>query len=194
MHHVTKSGRRDGGWAVPAHHHDAAPAYRFTLSALVTALLLTLLPQLPHVVPEWLSGMRATARTVWPQGWGFFATAAHDRSLVTYVLRGDPPTPMLTTQPLRSADNRWGVGKAGEARQFEARELALRIPDDAWQRCPTRSGSTCADWSTAVPSLRLVNHAVRPEQCGSVVFALEPPHNAADATALAALVDVACGQ
>jgi hypothetical protein len=152
--------------------------FSFTFVLLLSLLVVMLLPQLPATTADWLRSARHTYRMLWPQGWTFFADAASKPALVSYRLDGPESAPAPATKPLMSRSNWWGIGRIGDGRQAEARQLAQEIPTHMWRACGATSVTECANLLARYEPYTETNRSRMPVLCGRMLFTLELPAKA----------------
>jgi hypothetical protein len=165
-----------------------------TLAGLGSVLMITLCAQLPAgVVPAWLHGHHSIYRTIWPQGWSFFANTANSQTLNVYQLNpGRVPVGSAIALSMSSRD-RWGLGRTAAAQFDQALGLASQIPPGYWTACTDPASSSCL---IRPSSYRTINKNRPGLLCGLLAFVRRAPSAAASGTAdkpgLVAVIDVSC--
>lgn len=116
-----------------------------TLTMLGLVLLLSAWAQLlpAGMTPDFLAAQKETFRTVWPQGWEFFASAADTPTVTAYSLRSDRAPGGAELALNMSGQNMWGLGRAATAQLDEILYLADRIPRGYWSSCTEPLARIC---------------------------------------------------
>jgi hypothetical protein len=141
-----------------------------TIAGLGAGFGLSILTWLVGIVaPDVLGGRAGTYAEFWPQGWGFFSTAATETATVAY--RVEPGGRLdLVTRPLGDAGYRYGLDRSGYTTLLAAADLAAAVPADRWWSCPdARAVLDCLRPAAAYP----LDFAGTPDRlCGLVVLAV----------------------
>jgi len=138
------------------------------LSALGTALLFTACAQLPgSLAPSWLRQNRTAYRTIWPQGWGFFASAANNPSISVFPVAADGRVSGSVINAFGSSDDLWGMDRRSQATLGEALALASQVPGKSWVPCGAPSVQSCLG---AASPISLINNYQPALLCGLNLF------------------------
>jgi len=183
-----RSGRTEPGRLTSQQGFVAA------ITALGTVLLLTACTQLPASgVPSWLHRYEATYRAIWPQGWGFFASAGNNAVVTVFPVAGDGRTSGPIESRFATGGDRWGLNRTSQAAFTEATYLASRVPAKSWTTCRASALGSCLDGMTPTHLVNVYQPALI---CGLNLFVAQPPDvgfGAAQAgSEPAALVAVSC--
>lgn len=147
--------------------------FYFTITLLMTTLLVTLGAQLPGAAsPGALAGQRSTYRVFWPQGWNFFATEPEDGYLVAYRLGADG-APVEITFPQMSAANDWGLSRTAYAQIPEVRQIAAQVPASDWVTCAAQPATPCLRAAAGLLPVDVTNEFGDPTLCGPLVILAE---------------------
>lgn len=151
---------------------SAFRGFSLTATVLLTLLGVTLYSQLPvpSALPS-LASEKSTFASIWPQGWGFFATEGDAVALTAYR-PGEGGDMTSMTPPMMSQANAWGVGHTAIAAYDVAYSLAAMVPQKAWVSCPQVFARACL---TKAPSVQLVNSFKPAILCGWLIFVENAP-------------------
>lgn len=150
-----------------------------TLTILATALASTLgLHLVTKLEPSWTGSTALAYRTIWPQGWAFFANYADSSTLSVFQIRSGvkEPSPLIPRQ--MSSGSLWGLAGGSQSRAGEAQYIKGLIPAQSWHPCGDPASIRCLSFTTP---LSLVNRAKPTSLCGLVEFVLTSPERNAGA-------------
>ena len=150
-----------------------------TFAILATVLASTLgLHLVTKLEPSWTGGTGLAYRTIWPQGWAFFANYADSTTLSVFQISPETkePSPLIPRQ--MSSRTLWGLANGSQSRAGEAEYVEGLIPAPSWHPCGDPASTRCL---SATAPLSLVNRAEPASLCGSVEFVLTPPEKDAGA-------------
>lgn len=163
-----------------------------TFAILATALASTLgLHLVTKLEPSWTGSTGLAYRTIWPQGWAFFANYADSATLAVFQIRPDvkEPSPLIPRQ--MSSRTLWGLAGGSQSRAGEAQYIKGLIPAGSWHPCGDPASTRCLSVTTP-PSL--ANRAKPASLCGLVEFVLTSPEEGAGARPApeVAIVNLTC--
>lgn len=160
---------------------DPAPAssaqgFAFTLAVLGILFVATFSCQLPDgLSPAWLRQYQGTFRTLWPQGWSFFANSA-DADVVT-AFRTSPggavTGPVLELS--MSASDAWGLERTASSVYQQVSYLGGQVPGGDWTACAAALSTGCLGHAR---TYRLTNTFQPAQVCGSMVLVRAKPSSA----------------
>jgi antimicrobial peptide system SdpA family protein len=136
---------------------------------LVLALISQILPA--AITPSWLRADEPVIRTIWPQGWAFFADSADTETIRVYDVTPGNIASSSAVVASMSARNTWGLGRIAQAQLDQASYLAARIPDKNWRNCSDPVSPACM----AKDHVVVLDNGFRPALlCGTLLFVRSP--------------------
>jgi len=122
----------------------SAQGFVLTMTVLGGILLTSLSAQLPGgSTLSFFKDYRAAYRTIWPQGWSFFADTPDSQVVTAYRLSADRTVNGSAITSSMSAQNLWGLRRTGTAQLYQALYLVRAIPQAYWVDCTQPLSHDC---------------------------------------------------
>ncbi|MDQ3953248.1 MAG: SdpA family antimicrobial peptide system protein [Actinomycetota bacterium] len=113
------------------------------------------------------------ARTLVPQGWGFFTRTPREPDLQPFVLdEASDEWVDVSRAPHSEARNFFGLRRASKAQRIELALVRTGVPKEAWTECRGRPFD-CLDGAETVGPV--TNGSVDPTICGTVGLVSQEP-------------------